>query len=90
VLLLLARAVLDDLAQGVAPAEVGFRYADDVARGLASSMTKLNVDVHRARRSVETLDTYRDPQAIVERRLMTGQLRLGTLQVRVETTSAKS
>jgi len=84
-LLYLARAVSEDVAAQVPASEVGFRYADEVARELANSMTKLNLDVHRTRRAIEDLHFFRDPHSIIERRRLTGQIRLGTPRIFIQT-----
>jgi FHA domain len=90
VLLTLARAVLKDQADGVPVEDVGWLYCDDLARSLNITMTKLNIDVHRARRSMEAMDYFYDPSMIVERRRTTGQIRLGTLHVVINDHDART
>lgn len=81
-MVLLARYAHADAARGVSPSEVGWRYADDVARALGLDPQALNVQVHRARQDMAKLG-FEDPAGLVERRAMTKQMRLGIAADRV-------
>jgi hypothetical protein len=83
-LLVLARARLDDLASGVSDDEAGWTYIDDLAKKLGNSVENINVDVHRVRGVVARMKVFADPTLIIERRRNTGQLRFGVQQVVVE------
>lgn len=81
-LLLLARARLTDQQQGVSTANQGWMYLSDL-----QSMTKvdekhLNILIHRARRQM--IDAgITEGARLIERRIGTGQLRLGIAQIEI-------
>jgi hypothetical protein len=77
VLLALARARLDDKRDGVDPAEQGWLYVDDLLDGHKLSLQHLNMHMFRARKALARAGLL-DPGALVERRAMTRQIRLGT------------
>jgi FHA domain len=77
VLLLLARARLQDKRDGLSPAEQGWLYVDDVVRMLKLPLQHLNVYLFRARKHMASAGMI-DTGAIVERRVSTRQIRLGT------------
>lgn len=83
VLLALARARLEDAADGIAPRAQGWRYSDEVQRMLCIDRTTLNVAVHRARRHLAACGV-RGGGGIVERRPGTLQLRLAEVPVAIE------
>jgi hypothetical protein len=76
-LLVLARARVEDKRLGCRDDDAGWLYSQDLARKLNTSVENLNVDVHRARRAVGELGVMDHPANIVERRRTTGQIRLG-------------
>lgn len=76
-LLVLARTLGSDQKAGCAPTEAGWIYTEELASKLRTSVEKLNVDVHRARRLVARMGVFGDPESIVQRRRTTGQLRFG-------------
>lgn len=80
-LLLLAKARLRDRADvGLQESEHGWQYTDALARALASTPERVNVDVHRVRKQLAQLG-IEDAANIVERRRLTGQLRLGVSRI---------
>jgi FHA domain len=82
-LLLLARARLRDRVDvGLPEPEHGWQYTDALARDLASTPERVNVDVHRMRKQLAQLG-LEDAANIVERRRLTGQLRLGVSRVEI-------
>lgn len=78
----LARIRLKDLE--TSEAEQGWVDRDTLCRMLATDSGKLNVDIHRVRRQFSTLG-IQDAASVVERRLATGQVRLGVRSVEVFT-----
>lgn len=74
-LLLLARARLEDRAEGASPHEEGWRTVEQLCRALRVSEPQLNLHIHRARRQVPKL-MVAGQGGIIERRLGSGQLRL--------------
>lgn len=76
-LLLLARQRVDDQKAGIANAECGWVYQEELLRWLGASQERLNVDVFRIRRQFVELGLS-NAADIVERRTGTRQLRLGT------------
>lgn len=85
-LVLLARYHQEDSTMGVPPGETGWRYADEVSRSLAIDVQTLNLQVHRARQDVAKMG-FDDPTALIERRAMTKQLRLGIAPERIVLTN---
>jgi hypothetical protein len=80
-LLLLARARLRDRARAeLAEGEHGWCYADSLARDLGSTPERLNVDIHRFRKQLAQLGIEQAAN-VVERRRLTGQLRLGVCRI---------
>lgn len=77
----LARVRMADTADpGIPVVARGWRYADDMARGLHVREAMLNLHVHRARRQLEALGVP-ESVVLVERRSLTRQLRLGIANV---------
>jgi pSer/pThr/pTyr-binding forkhead associated (FHA) protein len=81
-LLTLARARLDDRADGSSATEEGWVYQDDLLKMLATSFNKLQVHVFRARRQLGEAGIL-NAADIVERRTDTGQIRIGVSDVSV-------
>jgi hypothetical protein len=75
-LVTLARAKLEDHGAGLPDAEQGWRYADDLGRGLGLNESRLNVEIFRARRQVGALGVA-GAMWLVERQPLTRKLRLG-------------
>jgi hypothetical protein len=82
-LLFLARVRQQEERAGAAPDEAGWIYSDELARRLAVTPEKLNVDVHRIRQIVARLDMADDVENVIERRRTSGQLRLGIRDVTI-------
>lgn len=81
--LLLARARLaDELAGEVPPRERGWIHRDDLCDQLRTTVSKLNVDLHRVRGLLGRADVE-DPSTLFERRSATGQIRLGTAAIEI-------
>lgn len=74
----LARVRIAERDSSLAPHEQGWTYADDLCT-LADydSLSRLNVEIHRARAELSRCGVPNAP-AIVERRPRSGQLRIGT------------
>jgi len=79
-LLLLARAWLADAASS--PEERGWVERDTLCRGLSVDANKLNVDIYRARKQLFALGVLGAANVVV-RRIDTGHLRLGVLNVEI-------
>lgn len=79
-LLTLARKRIDD--EALPPAERGWIYADDLAKALATTKPKLNLDVCRARQQLAELG-IEGAGRLVQRRRTSHQLRLGLGRVSV-------
>lgn len=77
-LLVLARAWMND--SDTAAAERGWLYKADLERMLRLSGNHINLGIHRIRKELAGLGIA-DPEAIVERRLSTRQIRVGTSQI---------
>jgi hypothetical protein len=86
VLVALARYHEEDARNGLPSTERGWRYADDVARSLGLDQQALNLQVYRARQVLAKLG-FEDPIAIVERRAITKEIRLGIPADRVVVTN---
>jgi hypothetical protein len=82
----LARSVRADAAQGVPPGEVGWRYSDEVSKALTVDPNALNLLVHRARQDVAKFG-IEDPAALIQRRNMTKQMRIGIAPERIQITA---
>jgi hypothetical protein len=80
--LTLARLRLRDEAADVAKPEQGWVYHDELARMLATERTHVNVAIHRLRKQLEDA-AFVDAASCVERRLTSGQLRLGVSTVKI-------
>jgi len=89
-LLILARARLEDTAAGVSEAEAGWLYADEVARRRCVSVEDTNVDICRARKQIAQSCQFVDAVHIIERRSGTGHLRLGVAAISIERNDARS
>jgi hypothetical protein len=75
-LLQLGRALDADLRGGIPAGEAGWMYAEDLAAKLHSTVEKINVDVHRARQALAATGMFGDPEAFIERRRGSGQMRI--------------
>jgi FHA domain len=76
-LLLLARARRRDREEGVAPSEEGWVYVEDMQKKLQTDPEKFNLMIFRARQHLSQLGLI-DAGAVVQRRLGSRQIRLGT------------
>lgn len=76
-LLTLARARREDADAGVDAGARGWRYADELARGLGITPEVLKVYVYRARRQLQEAGVV-GAAALIERRAASNQIRLGT------------
>ncbi|MDQ3033052.1 MAG: FHA domain-containing protein [Myxococcota bacterium] len=83
-LLTLARKRAADAAAQVEPAEQGWIYADELARQLATTKPKLNLDICRARQQLAAAGIG-GAARIIERRASTHQLRLGASELHLRT-----
>lgn len=83
-LLTLARERLKDIGTGTAQESCGWVYQDDLIDALAIPPTQLNVDIHRIRKQLESLDLV-DAANIVERRPRSKQVRIGVTNITVAT-----
>ncbi|AUX41613.1 hypothetical protein SOCE26_030340 [Sorangium cellulosum] len=81
-LLALARARLRDKQSGAPPAEQGWVYVDDLLDMLKLDLKHLNVKLFRARQQLAQAGLI-EVGALVERRQMTRQIRLGTASVEI-------
>ncbi|WP_437666322.1 FHA domain-containing protein [Sorangium sp. So ce1182] len=81
-LLVLARARLRDKENGAPAAEQGWVYVDDLLHMLKLDLKHLNVKLFRARQQLAQAGLI-EVGALVERRQMTRQIRLGTAAVEV-------
>ncbi len=79
-LLLLARARLQD--RELAPAQQGWVLQDDLLAQLAIDSNRLYVDIYRVRRQLAEAGVV-DAEHVIERRLGTRQLRIGTSAVEI-------
>ncbi len=75
-LLVLARARLEDAAGGVSSSEQGWLYSSDLRTMLRCSANQFYVMCHRCRREFEGLDIP-DATDVIERRTTSRQVRLG-------------
>lgn len=92
-LLLLARCRHEDASNGIAPAEAGWIYTDQLAKQLDVTFERINVDVHRIRRAVGRLRVgsapmFVDADRIIERRRTTTQIRLAVAEIDLVVTAA--
>ena len=82
VLLTLARSRQHDREAGVPEPEQGWIYYDALARMLSTERTHVNVAVYRLRKQLQETG-FVDAAACVERRLSTGQLRIGVARFEI-------
>ncbi|MEM6990906.1 MAG: FHA domain-containing protein [Myxococcota bacterium] len=87
VLLTLARRRDDDERAGVPAAEQGWVYHDALARMLSTARTHINVAVYRLRKQLQDAG-FIDAAQCIERRLSTGQLRIGLSQFEIVPTTS--
>lgn len=80
-LLVMARARTRDQERGLSEAECGWIYQDELCKALGLESDRLNVDVYRVRRQIAGLGLL-DPASIIERRVKTRELRIGTSRLR--------
>jgi hypothetical protein len=81
-LLTLARRRLGDAESGIAASSCGWIHQDDLARALRTEPEHINVEIFRIRRRLASY--FLNSAQIVERRVGTGQLRLGVGKVEIE------
>ena len=81
-LLTLARARLEDQTAGVASSSQGWLVQDDLVRMLATTPTRLALDIYRARRQFGAAGIV-DATQLVERRLDSREVRLGVARLSV-------
>jgi len=87
-LLTLARERLEDAQRDdVPPAEQGWVYQDDLRRMLGLEASQIYLQVHRARRQLESAGIVHAFD-LVERRSGSGQLRIGVSDLSVQRTAA--
>lgn len=79
-LLVLAEARIEGLAAGQPEPDQGWLHTDELCRRIAGDISKVNVDVFRARQQLDQLGVI-ESHRIVERRPTTRQLRIGTPSV---------
>jgi hypothetical protein len=79
-LLVLAEARIGAMTAGVPEPEQGWLHTDELCRRIAGDISKVNVDVFRARQQLDQLGVI-ESHRVVERRPTTRQLRLGTASV---------
>lgn len=83
-LVVLARARAADRARGLGDDEAGWCHVEDVQKEMAvSSPEALNVHVFRVRKEFGRL-SFSDPGQVIERRRMSGQIRLGLSDEQVD------
>ncbi len=75
-LLLLARARLEDAAQNLPESSCGWMYQDDLIQALRVSSERLNIDIFRIRKQFSGIPWIPDATHVVERRPRTKQLRI--------------
>jgi hypothetical protein len=76
-LLVLARARIADARAGVRDEDAGWVYVDELTSQLVTDATKLNVDVCRARKLVDELGWFSNPEELIQRRKPSKQVRIG-------------
>ena len=81
-LLVLAEERIAAMSQALPEAEQGWLHTDELCRRVAGDISKVNVDVFRARQQFDQLGVV-ESHRIVERRPLTRQLRLGTPAVTI-------
>jgi hypothetical protein len=81
-LLVLAEARVESMAAGVPESEQGWLHTDELCRRVAGDISKVNVDVFRARQQLDQLGVI-ESHRIVERRPITRQARIGTSSVAI-------
>jgi hypothetical protein len=82
VTLALARARLEDVSAGVRPAEVGWRYADELSRMLSLEPGLLTLHLFRAREQVAQAG-IEGAARLFERRRLSGQVRIAVEQITI-------
>jgi FHA domain-containing protein len=81
-LLTLARQRLADGRAGLPDTSCGWVYLADLARGLETAPTQINIDVYRLRKNFAAAGVA-DAVGVIERRPPTRQLRIGTDKVAI-------
>jgi len=81
-LLVLAEARIESQVAGIAEVEQGWLHTDELCRRIAGDISKVNVDVFRARQQLDQLGVL-ESHRIVERRPITRQARIGTSRVEI-------
>jgi hypothetical protein len=84
VLLLLARARLDDVQAALTESSCGWVYQDVLIEALRVSPERLNIDIFRIRKQFAGIVWIPDAANIVERRPRTKQLRIGIASLSIE------
>jgi hypothetical protein len=81
-LLVLAEARIAAITKKVPEADQGWLHTDELCRRIAGDVSKVNVDVFRARQQLDQLGVV-ESHRLIERRPITRQLRLGTPSVAI-------
>jgi len=81
-LLILAEARIESAAAAVPESEQGWLHIDELCRRVAEDISKVNVDVFRARQQLDQLGVI-ESHRIIERRPAARQLRIGTSSVAI-------
>jgi hypothetical protein len=76
-LLVLAEARIQAVAASIPESEQGWLHTDELCRRIGGDISKVNVDVFRARQQLDQLGVI-ESHRIVERRPITRQVRIGT------------
>lgn len=84
VLLTLARARLQDAADGIPESEQGWLYTADLEKMLRASANQIYISIHRGRKELDKLDVL-GADRLVERRSTTRQVRMGISSLDVTT-----
>jgi hypothetical protein len=86
-LLLLARARVADARAGVQSEDAGWVYVEELAKQLTTDAMKLNVDICRARKLIDELAWFANPEELIQRRKTSKQLRLGCGHIDIRSAS---
>jgi hypothetical protein len=84
ILLMLARARLDDIGAKQPESSCGWMYQDFLIEALRASSERLNIDIFRIRRQFATIGWISDAANIVERRPRNKQIRIGVASLTIE------
>jgi hypothetical protein len=84
ILLLLARARMDDTKNKLPQSSCGWMYQDILIEALRVPSERLNIDIFRIRRQFASIGWISDAASIVERRPRNKQLRIGVASLTIE------